>query len=60
MADAAQRLLARHVGPIAAVLVRKALAAAPHRDAFIQRLVMAVDDPSARLRLTDELNRLPH
>jgi predicted Ser/Thr protein kinase len=59
MVDAAQRLLARHVGPIAAVLVKKALAAAPQREAFIQRLVVAVDDPAARLRLTDELKRLP-
>jgi hypothetical protein len=47
------------VGPIAAVLVKKALAAAPQREAFIQRLVAAVDDPAARLRLTDELKRLP-
>jgi len=59
MVEAAQRLLAHHVGPIAAVLVKKALAAAPQREAFIQRLAAAVDDPAARLRLTDELKRLP-
>lgn len=59
MVDAAQRLLARLMGPIAPLLVKKALAAAPQRDAFIQRLALAVDDPAARARLVDELRRLP-
>jgi serine/threonine-protein kinase len=59
MVDAAQRLLARQLGPIAPLLVKKALAAAPQRDAFIQRLALAVDDPAARARLVDELRRLP-
>lgn len=59
LADAAQRLLAREVGPIATVLVKKALAAAPQRDAFLQRLAAAVDDPSAKARLLDGFKRLP-
>lgn len=59
MVDAAQRLLARQVGPIAALLVKKALAAAPQREAFIQRLGGAVDDPAARTRLVDALRQLP-
>lgn len=59
LAEAAQRLLAREVGPIAAVLVKKALAAAPQRDAFLQRLAGAVDDPAARARLLDAFKHLP-
>jgi serine/threonine-protein kinase len=59
LAEAAQRLLAREVGPIATLLVKKALAAAPLRDAFLQRLAQAVDDPGARARLLDALQRLP-
>jgi serine/threonine-protein kinase len=59
LADAAQRLLAREVGPIAALLVKKALAATPQRAAFLQRLAGAVDDPAARARLLDALGRLP-
>ncbi len=59
MLDAAQRLLARRVGPIAALLVKRALAAAPQREAFIQRLAAAVDDAAARARLVDALRRLP-
>jgi serine/threonine-protein kinase len=57
--EAAQRLLARQIGPIATLVVKKALAAAPQRDAFIQRLAQAVDDPAARTSLVDELRRLP-
>lgn len=59
LADAAQRLLAREVGPIAALLVKKALAAAPQREAFLQRLAGAVDDPAARARLLAAFKRLP-
>ncbi len=59
LVDAAQRLLAREVGPIATLLVKKALAAAPLRDAFLQRLAAAVDDPAARARLLEALRRLP-
>jgi serine/threonine-protein kinase len=59
MLEAAQRLLARQLGPIAGLLVKKALAAAPQREAFIQRLAAAVDDPATRARLVDELRRLP-
>lgn len=58
LVEAAQRLLAREVGPIAALLVKKALAAAPQRDAFLQRLAATVDDPAARARLLDGLRRL--
>lgn len=59
MVNAAQRLLARQVGPIAPLLVKKALAAAPLRDAFVQRLAAAVDEPGARAALLDALRRLP-
>ncbi len=57
--DAAQQLLAQQMGPIAKLLVKKAAAAAPQREAFIARLVDAVDDPTAKRRLLDALNRLP-
>ena len=59
LVDAAQRLLAREVGPIAAVLVKRALAAVPQRDAFLQRLAAAVDDPAARARLQAAFRQLP-
>lgn len=59
MLEAAQRLLARQLGPIAPLLVKKALAAAPQREAFIQRLAAAVDDAGARAALLDALRRLP-
>jgi serine/threonine-protein kinase len=59
MLAAAQQLLARVVGPIAPLLLKRALAAAPQREAFIQRLAAAVDDPAARASLVDALRRLP-
>ena len=59
LVEAAQRLLAHHIGPIAALVVKKALAAAPQREAFFQRLAQSVDDPAARTRLVDDLRRLP-
>jgi serine/threonine-protein kinase len=59
MLEAAQRLLAQHLGPIAKVVVRKAGADAPQRDVFIGRLLAVVDDPAVRRRLQDDLNRLP-
>jgi serine/threonine-protein kinase len=57
--DAAQRRLAHEVGPIAAVLVKRALAAAPQREAFLQRLAAAVDDPAVRARLEAAFRQLP-
>ncbi|MDT7837196.1 serine/threonine-protein kinase [Aquabacterium sp. OR-4] len=57
--DAAQRLLAQQLGPIAAVVVKRAAAAEPHRAGFLERLVQAVDDPTARSRLAEALARLP-
>ena len=61
MVDATQRLLSQHLGPIARVVVKKAVeAAAGQRDAFVQRVLAAVDDPAARSQLMDALLRLPH
>lgn len=57
--DAAQHLLALQLGPIAKVLVRKAAEAQPQREGFIQRLTASLDDPVARQRLLEALNRLP-
>lgn len=57
--DAVQHLLAQQVGPIAKLLVKKAAAAQPQRDGFIHLLLASVDNPAARRRLQDALNRLP-
>ncbi|MBI3367652.1 MAG: protein kinase, partial [Burkholderiales bacterium] len=56
--DVAQRLLAQQVGPIAKVLVKKAVATTSRRDAFIDQLAQAVSDPAARRKFVDELSRL--
>ncbi|MEK8049361.1 serine/threonine-protein kinase [Ideonella sp. DXS22W] len=57
--EAAQRLLARHLGPIAAVVVKRAAAAEAQRTGFLARLAQAVDDPAARQQLIDALSKLP-
>lgn len=56
--EAAQRLLALQVGPIAKLLVKKAAAAAPRRAAFIDQLAQTLSDPVARQKFIDELHRL--
>lgn len=56
---AAQRLLALQLGPIAAVVVKRALAAAPRRQGFLARLCEAVSDPSQRAALAQALAALP-
>ena len=55
----AQRLLAKRLGPIAQLVVRRAAAAAPLRQDFIARLAESLDDVAARQSLIDALNRLP-
>jgi serine/threonine-protein kinase len=56
--DAAQRLLAQRMGPIAKVVVKKAAVAAPSREAFIQQLLAQVDDATARQQLGDALRAM--
>ncbi|OYV01700.1 MAG: serine/threonine protein kinase [Burkholderiales bacterium PBB5] len=56
--EAAQRARAQQLGPIARVVVKKAAEAAPQRQAFIQKLAAAVDDPVARARLIEALSRI--
>jgi eukaryotic-like serine/threonine-protein kinase len=56
--EQAQRLLARHIGPIARLLVKKAAAQARDRAGFHLRLAEAVDDPAARAALMAELEKL--
>lgn len=58
MAEQAARLLAQAIGPIAQVVVRKALAKAPRREAFVAALAQAVDDPTKRDQLVAALIRL--
>jgi serine/threonine-protein kinase len=53
------KALAQHVGPIAGVLVKRAVAAAATREAFFNALEDSVTDPAARTRLRAELDRLP-
>ena len=57
--SAAQHLLALQLGPIAKLLVRRAAEAQPQREGFIRRLAASLDDPVARQRLLQALNRLP-
>jgi len=54
----ATRLLAQHVGPIASVLARRAVARAPDRVAFFGALAEAVADGKAREQLRAALDRL--
>jgi len=59
LVEAAQRLLAQQLGPIARVMVKKAAEQTNQREAFVQRLAEAVADPAARAKLLDALRRLP-
>lgn len=56
--EQAQRLLARHIGPIARLLVKKAAAQARDRAGFHLRLAEAVDDTAARAALMAEFEKL--
>jgi serine/threonine protein kinase len=58
MLDAAEKLLARHVGPIARLLVKKAAANSRERAAVTAQLLEAVTDAAAREKLRAELDRL--
>jgi serine/threonine protein kinase len=53
------KLLARHIGPIAPVVVKRAAARHPARAAFFVALEEAVPDADARAALRAELERLP-
>jgi len=54
----ATKLLAQHVGPIASVLARRAVARTPDRFAFFGALAEAVADAKAREQLRAALDRL--
>lgn len=56
--DAVQRLLARHIGPIAKVVMKKALARSTQREQVIAIVGEAVPDSPARDKLLAELRRL--
>jgi eukaryotic-like serine/threonine-protein kinase len=56
--DAATRLVAQHVGPIAKVLVKKTAARTSDRNAFFIQLADAVPDSTARQALLTALQRL--
>ena len=53
------KVLARHIGPIAPVVVKRAAARHPARAAFFIALEEAVPDADARAALRAELERLP-
>jgi eukaryotic-like serine/threonine-protein kinase len=52
------KLLAKHLGPIAGTLAKRAAARAAGREAFFAALEEAVTDPEARTQLRAELDRL--
>lgn len=57
--EGAQRLLAAQLGPISAVVIKRAAAAEPNRNGFLAKLAQAVDDPAARNKLIEALSKLP-
>lgn len=57
--DQARKLLAKEIGPIASVIVKKAAAAAADRGDLLTRIAQAVADPKARARLLAEFEELP-
>jgi serine/threonine-protein kinase len=54
-----ERVLARELGPLAKVLVRRAAAAARDEAALFAALAAQVDDPKARVALVEALKRPP-
>jgi len=59
LSDYAGRALARQLGPIAKVVVRKAAASASSRQVFFDVLCRSVEDPARRAQLQAELGRAP-
>ena len=59
LVDGAQRLLARRVGPIAKIVVKKAASKARDRQDFLALVADAVPDAAQRSALLSELERLP-
>lgn len=57
--EIAQQLLAREIGPIAKIVVKKAAAATRDRNALFERIGDTVSNPAARARLLAELHKLP-
>jgi eukaryotic-like serine/threonine-protein kinase len=55
---AAQRVLAEHVGPIAALMVRRAAAGAASREQFYTALVDQLEDDTDRKRVLEQLWRI--
>jgi eukaryotic-like serine/threonine-protein kinase len=55
----ATKLLAQHVGPIASVVARRALARGNMRSSFFAALLEAVNDDAARTKLRADLDKLP-
>ena len=53
----AQQLLARHVGPIAKIVIKNAAAQSADRAAFVARVAESVPDDAARMKLIAELER---
>jgi eukaryotic-like serine/threonine-protein kinase len=58
LVDAAAKLLANHVGPIAKVMAKKTAARTTDREAYFVLLADAVPDSAARQKLLTELKRL--
>ncbi len=58
--EPARQLLARHIGPIAGIVVKKAAALGGDREAFFIRICASVDDVQARAALLSALQKLPH
>jgi len=58
LVEQATQLLARRIGPIAKIVVRKAAAQPAGREAFFAALALSVDDADARQKLLAELARL--
>jgi class 3 adenylate cyclase len=53
--SAAQSLLASHLGPIAALLVKQAAASATDHDDFVQRVASRITDPGERERFLTKI-----
>lgn len=57
MIEQAQRVLARHLGPIARVVVKKAAARATGREEFLSLLAQSISEAPGREQLLAELSR---
>jgi serine/threonine-protein kinase len=54
----AQSLLASHLGPIAALLVKQAAASATGHDDFVQRVASRITDPGERERFLAQMHNV--